>query len=88
MPFALIVFVGLSIVVFLIYGLDKIFAILGSYRIPEKFLLLLSFVGGVGGALAMVCFRHKIRKPLFWFVNIGGSLLDGSILVFFLSVFS
>ena len=55
-----------NIVVFVVYGLDKLFAKIKCRRIPEKVLILLAFMGGsVGAFLGMQVFRHKIRKNKF-----------------------
>ena len=56
----------MSLVTFATWGWDKAAAINGSWRTPEKVLLLLVFLGGAaGGALGMNFFRHKTRKPHF-----------------------
>ena len=63
----------MSVTAFLLYGIDKLIAVLNSKttsrnirRIPEKTLLTLSFLGGSLGALCgMILFRHKIRKQKF-----------------------
>lgn len=56
----------LSAVTFLVYGLDKLYAIRHDWRISEKALLLWAAAGGSPGALlAMVIFRHKIRDRKF-----------------------
>lgn len=53
-------------VVFAVYGVDKLKAVSGAWRISEVCLILLAALGGgVGGTLAMIAFRHKIRKPKF-----------------------
>ena len=53
-------------VVFAVYGIDKLKAVRGTWRISEICLILLAALGGgVGGALGMIIFRHKIRKPKF-----------------------
>jgi uncharacterized membrane protein YsdA (DUF1294 family)/cold shock CspA family protein len=62
---------GLSLVSFVVYGLDKNAAGRGAQRIPENHLHLLSLVGGWPGALiAQQVFRHKtIKQPfqtVFW----------------------
>lgn len=51
---------------FAAFGLDKRFAQNGSWRISERTLLWLAFVGGSGGAVAAQhFFRHKTRKEPF-----------------------
>ena len=58
-------------VVFAVYGIDKLKAVNGSWRISEICLILLAVLGGgVGGALGMIIFRHKIRKPKFIIVYV------------------
>jgi len=58
-----------NIVTFLIYGFDKLQAFKNNRdvsRVPEVRLLLLILLGGVVGALiAMILFRHKIKKLSF-----------------------
>ena len=47
-------------------GLDKRKAKKHSFRIPEKVLLTLSFLGGsLGTLIAMHCFHHKTQKTIF-----------------------
>lgn len=61
----------MSVVVFAMYGIDKWKAKRHSWRISEKMLLLLSFFGGVVGAvIAMQLFHHKTKKWYFWAVNV------------------
>ena len=58
---------GCAITTFVCFGLDKFFAIKGMERLPERFLLFLSLIGGaIPACAAMVFFRHKIRKFPFW----------------------
>lgn len=60
----------MSAVAFIAYVVDKQKAKKGAWRIPEKVLLSLSFLGGaVGGYLAMYTVRHKTKKWYFHFVN-------------------
>lgn len=55
-----------NLIVFALFGVDKQLAVLGRQRIPERVLILTSFLGGGTGALAgMFGFRHKTRKLLF-----------------------
>ena len=59
-------FIVINLLTFLLYGLDKYKAIRQEWRIPERALLLMAFVGGAFGALsALRIFRHKTRKGRF-----------------------
>ena len=59
-------FIVINLLTFLLYGLDKYKAIRQEWRIPERALLLMAFVGGAFGAFsAMRIFRHKTRKGRF-----------------------
>lgn len=54
-------------IVFIIYGIDKMKAESGAWRIPESALLTYAFFGASPGALlACQLFRHKIRKASFF----------------------
>jgi Protein of unknown function (DUF1294). len=51
---------------FAMMGADKGKARNRRWRIPEKRLWMVAFLGGAGGAwLGMVIFRHKIRNGMF-----------------------
>ncbi|HFI0300869.1 TPA: DUF1294 domain-containing protein [Streptococcus suis] len=70
-----------NLVVFLVYGLDKGKARKGSYRISEKTLLLLTYVGGGLGAWAGgTHFRHKTQKKYFQLAWAIGVLIDAVIM--------
>ena len=61
----------LSFITLVIYGIDKVKAINGGYRISEKALLLSSLLGGgAGGLIAMLLFRHKTKHWYFYIVNV------------------
>ena len=65
--------IGINIVAFVVYGLDKLLAKLRSWRVPELWLLSLAAAGGsVGAYLAMQLFRHK---TLHWKFRLGVPLL-------------
>ena len=62
----LILIMVLQILPFLIYGIDKLFAKLGVFRIPENVLLSSTFFFGIlGSIVAMMIFKHKTRKTSF-----------------------
>lgn len=66
-----------NLIVFLVYGLDKGKARKGSYRISEKTLLLMTYVGGGLGAWAGGShFRHKTQKKYFQLAWAVGVLID------------
>lgn len=62
----LIALVVLNVVTFVVYGIDKLKAKKGWWRVPEHTLLLLAFLGGsVGARLGMQVFRHKTQHAAF-----------------------
>lgn len=55
-----------NLVVFFVYGLDKLFAKNGLRRIREKTLIILSYLfGAVGAMFGMIVFNHKTSKIKF-----------------------
>lgn len=73
MKIALPILAILSLLAFILYGADKHKAKRGLWRIPEKTLLLTSFLGGaLGGLAAMQIFRHKTKHWYFYAVNLLG----------------
>ncbi len=59
-------FILINFITWILFGLDKLFAIRHQFRIPERALLTLLILGGcVGGLLGMLTFSHKYRKKLF-----------------------
>ena len=82
---AAIVFAAWNLIVFLVYGIDKLKAKKEKWRIPEKTLLLMALcLGGTGALIGMGVFHHKtqhksfsIGVPLMTLLNyviIGGAL--------------
>ena len=58
----LLLFVAVNLVSFALYGLDKLKAKKGLWRIRESTLLLIALLGGsVGALLGMEVFRHKTK---------------------------
>ena len=75
-------FLVMSLAAYICYGRDKHLAKAHKWRIPEKVLLLLSFLGGAAGAVAaMHVFRHKTRHWYFHAVGILGLLWQVGLLV-------
>jgi uncharacterized membrane protein YsdA (DUF1294 family)/cold shock CspA family protein len=71
-----LVYVGLSVVTFLAYAMDKSAAVRGQWRTPESTLHTLSLAGGWPGALlAQQYLRHKSTKApfraVFWLTVLG-----------------
>lgn len=55
-----------NLAVFVIFGLDKFFAVRSMRRISERMLVTASVLfGGFGAALGMLVFNHKTSKPKF-----------------------
>lgn len=75
----LLIFVGMSVVTYVIYWWDKSAARKGKWRTPESTLHILAVAGGWPGALiAQQTLRHKTQKQsfrwVFWLtvlVNVG-----------------
>lgn len=58
--------IGWNVITFLLYGIDKLCALIGTRRITEELLLVSAFLlGGIGAGIGMILFRHKIRKMKF-----------------------
>ena len=62
----LVFYALMTIVTFVLYGVDKAKAKKGKWRIPEKTLLLFAACfGGLGAFLGMRIFRHKTKHTSF-----------------------
>ena len=74
----LIVLGAVNLFTFILYGVDKLKAKRGAWRIPEATLLLAAALGGsLGALLGMELFRHKTKHwqfkilvPLFLVLHI------------------
>ena len=76
----------LSLVTFITYAIDKFNAKRNARRVPEKILLLLSFLGGAyGGFISMQLFRHKTKGEHWYFtvVNVVAIIIHTYLLVKF-----
>ena len=77
--------VGINLLAFCLYGVDKKRAIKDRWRIPESTLLGIAFVGGSVGAWAgMQTFRHKTKHwkfkilvPVFFILQVAGFVYFG-----------
>lgn len=59
-------FIALNFFAFAAFGIDKMNAERGAWRVQESTLLMLAFIGGTPGAYAgRALFRHKTRKQPF-----------------------
>lgn len=66
MKIVLLYLICINILTLSLFGVDKLLAIKNKRRIPEKDLLVFSFVGGtIGGLLGMFMFNHKVSKGSF-----------------------
>ena len=78
MKWVLSILAAVNLLAFALYGVDKVKAKKGAWRIPEATLLLVAFLGGsLGALLGMEVFRHKTRHlkfrilvPLFLILHI------------------
>lgn len=65
---ALVIYlIVINLVAFVVYGVDKYKAKKSKWRVPERTLLLLAFLGGsLGAGIGMLVWHHKTRKPKFY----------------------
>lgn len=60
--------IALNVATFVLYGADKLMAVMNARRVPERALWFMAFAGAPIGALAgMNIFRHKTAKSSFHF---------------------
>ncbi|MBR5712787.1 MAG: DUF1294 domain-containing protein [Lachnospiraceae bacterium] len=63
----LLYWIGMSVLAFVLFGVDKSRAKKEKRRIPEKRLIAVTVLGGaIGSGLGMLAFWHKIRKKKFY----------------------
>ena len=71
------VWLAVNLITFILYGVDKRRARKGQWRIPEKTLLLGTWLlGGVGAYTGMRMFRHKTKHWVFQLSAPLGALLS------------
>jgi uncharacterized membrane protein YsdA (DUF1294 family) len=75
-PQALWIYAAASVVCFTAMAWDKLAAVRGARRVPERRLHALELAGGWPGALlAIAALRHKSSKPSFWALTLAAALL-------------
>ena len=58
--------IAINIVTFIVYGIDKVKAMKGKWRISEATLLILAAIGGsIGALLGMKIWHHKTMHKKF-----------------------
>ena len=76
-----------SLLAFVLFGMDKRFAKEKKQRIPEKILFLVSLLGGsMGSLLGMQVFRHK-TKHLSFLLGIPACLILNGAMVWLILFF-
>jgi uncharacterized membrane protein YsdA (DUF1294 family) len=76
--------IGINVLTFLLYSIDKRKAQKGKWRIPEETLIWLAIVGGsIGALIGMYLFRHKTKHRKFT-LGIPAIILAQAVIVYFL----
>ena len=76
-------YIIINVVLFVLMGLDKSYAVKNKYRIKEATLLTTSlFGGGIGGLVGMNVFRHKTKKYYVLATFIASIIIHAIILLF------
>ncbi len=79
----IIYLIGINVVTFFIYGIDKWKARRGKWRIPEDTLIWLAIAdGSIGALLGMYLFRHKTQHKKFT-LGIPAIILVQAVIVYF-----
>ena len=86
MKYFLLFVLVMNVVTFTAFGIDKLKAVKGKWRISESTLLLLSMCfGSVGQLAGMKVFHHKTHKWYFWLMGIISFILHFGILYILLT---
>ena len=76
--------IGINVLTFLIYGVDKWKARRGKWRIPEETLIWLAIAGGsVGALLGMYLFRHNKTRHRKFALGVPAILLVQAVLAYY-----
>jgi len=66
MEYLIYFLIGINLITYLLFGVDKVKASKNKWRIPEKYLFIFSFFGGsLGAVIGMKQFHHKTQKSEF-----------------------
>ena len=66
MKYLIIYLIVINIITFIIFGLDKYYAVKNKFRVSEATLFCLCIIGGsFSGYMGMKLFRHKTKKLYF-----------------------
>ena len=83
-----IVWLCLNGFIFLLYGLDRLKAKRGKWRVPERTLLTGTWaMGGVGALMGMKVFHHKTKHLSFRISAIGGTIVSLAVMLALTYVF-
>ena len=81
MKYFLLFVLLMNVVTFTAFGIDKLKAVKGKWRISESTLLLLALCfGSIGQLVGMKVFHHKTHKWYFWAAGIFFVVLHSVIL--------
>ena len=81
------ILIGINVLTFIVYGIDKWKAKQGSWRISEATLLELAIIGGsIGALLGMQVWHHKTKHKKFKY-GLPLILLAQIVLIFLISTY-
>jgi uncharacterized membrane protein YsdA (DUF1294 family) len=70
-----------SVILFILYGIDKAQAKNRGWHVPEVTLHVMALAGGfIGGWLGRSLFHHKTKKGIFLFVLVASTILHAAII--------
>lgn len=80
------IYLLVSVITFVLFGIDKFLAKAEWKRIPERWFYTLAMIGGFPGALVgMNIFHHKTNKPKFRWIIIAAFLIHATIVAVFVA---